>query len=329
MKAILFSDLHLGLQSDSEKFHKISLDFAKWMANEARYRSIKTIICCGDVFHNRKSIGLATIKAAYEFFNTLKDFDIRIITGNHDCLYLENSEVHSISLLKNWKNISVYDVPYYEIIDGHNVGFIPWGVTVNNMEKCDIMFGHYEITGFQMGPNAFCEDGMTATNLLKKSPTIFSGHFHKPQINKYKEGEIVYIGSPFQHNWGEAGQDKYIYELDFKTKNYEKITNTISPIHVEIKDKSDIDKAKGNIVRIISNPDDSEFIKAIDSVSTISVDVILNDSTLEKAAEIIKDFKGVDPIEGAEEICKTMEGMDDKTRKSVLSKIKHIHQMVS
>jgi DNA repair exonuclease SbcCD nuclease subunit len=329
VKAILFSDIHLGLSNDSPQFHEISINFAVWMAEQAKSRGIKTLICGGDVFHNRKAINLLTIEAATKFFNVLKDFDIRIITGNHDCFFLENSDVHSISMLKNWENISVYDSPYYENFDGNVVGFIPWGTPVEKMQKCDIMFGHYEINGFQMGPKHFCEEGMTPAKLLSKCPLIFSGHFHKPQFNQYGTGNIIYMGSPYQHNWGEAGEDKYIYELDFKTKEYLKIENTISPKHITIKSKDEVKSAVGNIVRVLTDAEDSEVMKELAKVSILSVDTIIEDKEILKSAETIKDFKGVDPIEGAIEVADNIEGLTDVLKKKVISKMKDIYSKVS
>lgn len=329
MKAILFSDLHLGLANDAPHFHDMSLKFAEWMSKEASSRGITTLICGGDVFHNRKSINLLTLDAASKFFDILKDFDIRIITGNHDCLYLENSDVHSISLLKKWPNISVYDTPYYEIFDGTTVGFIPWGISPEKMQKCDIMIGHYEITGFQMGPKAFCEHGMTPAALLKKSPMIFSGHFHKPQLNKYNNGEIVYMGACFQHNWGDVGQDRYIYELDLKTKTYDKIINNISPKHIEITKQEDVKLAKGNIVRVITDSPTSDLLKSVSDIAPITLSSIIESKELLKSNETIKDFKATDPIEAAQEVANKIEGLSKDHNVKVIKKMKDILSKVS
>jgi len=321
VKAILFSDIHLGLSQDNPLFHQTTLDFASWMAAEATARGVDTLICGGDVFHSRKAIALSTIDVAYKFFEILKDFNVRIITGNHDCLYLDNSNVHSISLLKQWENISVYDEPHYENIGGKMVGFIPWGTNVSEMLKCDVMFGHYEITGFQMGPAAFCKEGMTATDLLKKSPLIFSGHFHKPQKNTYKAGEIIYMGSPYQHNWGEKGQEKYIYELDFKTLELIDIENTESPKHVEISDAADIDLVDGNIVRIFADDKDSDLIELVKSKDTATVEAIVEDKQIKKAAETIADFKGVDFKSGFVEVTENIEGPSKTLKKKINAKV--------
>ncbi len=324
MKAILFSDIHLGLSRDSEHFYKTTLDFCDWMVSEAKSRNISTLICGGDVFHNRKAIFSPTLSVASEFFEKLVEFDVRIITGNHDCYYLDNSKVHSLALLKKWENIKIYDTLKYETIDGHSVGFVPWGTTINEMQKCDIMFGHFSISGFHMNASRVCVDGMTVKDLLKKSALIFSGHFHKPQKQDYRSGTLVYMGSPFQHNWGEAGEDKFIYELDFETLKYTPILNTISPKHIEIKTKSDINLVDGNIIRVVAAKDD-DILTLLSKKSPISSDIIIEDKILKLATKTIKDFKGVDIMDGFTEVVDTLE-VSKEIKTKILDRCKDLYQ---
>lgn len=327
MKAILFSDVHIGLKNSSPEFHKIVLDFAKWMAKEANDRNIKTLIFGGDLFHNRKYVMLPSIQVAYEFFDILKDFEIHMITGNHDCFYLENSTINSLHLFKGWSNLHIYDSPKYINFGSTKVGFIPWGIKPDEMEKCDVMFGHYDIVGYQMGTHSFCEHGIDPKFLLKKSPLIFSGHFHKPQSNSYKEGKIIYMGSPYQHDWGDAGQSKYIYEFDFDTKQYLSIENTISPKHIEITKKEDLKMSTGNIIRIVSDSPDSELMKEASKLNdAVSLDVIVETKDIEKLKEIISDFKGVDIMDGIKEVVSKLEGVSKDMQKKIISKCKDYYE---
>ena len=329
MRAILFTDIHFGLSQDSPHFYKITLDFGDWLAKVAKERDIKTLICGGDIFHNRKSVLLPTINSAHTFFDKLKDFNVKILTGNHDCYYLDNSTVHSLAMFKGWKNIEIYDSPHYETIDGQLVGYMPWGTSVEEMKKCDIMFGHFEINGFQMGPSSFCKDKMKATDLIKKCPLIFSGHFHKPQINKYSSGEIVYMGSPYQHNWGEKGQDKYIYDFNFRTKKYEKIENTLSPKHIELYDGDDVSLAEGNIVKLYSESKTSNLSEEVAKLDTVQVESIIETKEIKEAVKTIKDFKGVDVLSSFKEVIKTMKGVDKKMGKKLNLKCKDYYEKVN
>lgn len=336
MRAILFSDIHLGLSKDSASFHKTTIDVAEWIKEEAEARGIDTLICGGDVFHNRKAVTLSTLEAAYKFFKILEDFKIKIITGNHDCFYLDKSDINSICLLKSWENIEIYDEPHYENMGGKRVGFIPWGTEVKDMKKCDVMFGHYEITGFQMGPAMFCKHGMNATELLKKSPMVFSGHFHKPQVNDYKKGKIVYMGSPFQHNWGEANQDKYIYEFDFGSEDLEFIQNERSPEHITIKKDDDIDVlstlTQNNIVKVITE-DGSDLdvkMKAIYSKydDKPPMTFLYEQDGIKKSAEAIDDFKTSDIVESFNEVIDTIEEIDDTLKDKIKAKCKDLYEKV-
>lgn len=307
-------------------FHKITLEFGEWMKSQAEELGITTLICCGDVFHNRKTIFNPTIKAATDFFDNLKDFDIRMITGNHDCYYLENSSVNSISMFRSWENITVYDSPFYDSIDGKRVGFIPWGTTIEEIEKCDIMFGHFDIVGFQMGAK-FCDHGMDPEELIKRSPLVFSGHFHKPQVNVYKKGKIVYLGSPFQHDWGEAGQSKYIYDLDFSTSSYNLIENNISPKHIEVREEKDISLMEGNIVKIMSDSLDSELVKKASGLETLKSEVVIDkEKIISVNAESVEEFKAVDILESTKDFISNIEGTDEDMQSKIFKKFKDIYE---
>ena len=60
-KAIIFTDIHFGLKSDSQQHNTDCLDFITWMINSAQSRGIDTAIFCGDYFHNRKYISSTTL----------------------------------------------------------------------------------------------------------------------------------------------------------------------------------------------------------------------------------------------------------------------------
>ena len=79
-----------------------------------------------------------------------------------------------------------------------------------------------------------CDHGLESKSLLNKAPLVISGHFHKKDHRKYKNGEIVYVGSPYQHNFGDCDDSRGIYLLNIKTNEFEYIENTVSPKHIMI-----------------------------------------------------------------------------------------------
>ena len=54
----VFSDPHYGVHRNSEIWHKIALDHAKWAAEQFKQRGIKDIIIPGDIFHDRNDIAV-------------------------------------------------------------------------------------------------------------------------------------------------------------------------------------------------------------------------------------------------------------------------------
>lgn len=275
----IFSDIHLGLQGDSPVWHEIALDFAKWASEMFLKNGINDIIIPGDIFHNRSEIGVNTISTANKFFNYFKDFRLYISTGNHCCYYKDNSEVNSISILSGWDNITIIDKdPKILKFKNKTISLIPWGTELKDIPKTDICFGHFEIQSFYMNSFKVCEHGIESSNILEKSPLVFSGHFHSKDDRSYKKGRIVYVGSPYQQNFGDTDQERGIYIFDVESEDLKFIENTISPKHIKLslkelkkkkEDPSFLNKAVSN--NIISLIIDEEI--ASEKISLLSTNL--------------------------------------------------------
>ena len=70
-----------------------------------------------------------------------------MITGNHDAWYKDTSEINSLSILKGYKNIRVFDnltmEDWYD--NKKKAAFCPWGTKLSDIPKCDLVFGHFEL----------------------------------------------------------------------------------------------------------------------------------------------------------------------------------------
>jgi DNA repair exonuclease SbcCD nuclease subunit len=307
-----FSDIHLGLGQDSPIWHEIMLDFAAWASGIYHKCGIEEIIIPGDVFHNRSQISVETLTVAKKFFDYFKDFKaVYISTGNHDCYKKDKSDINSIKLLDGWQNIHVIDDKPL-ILDTHfnkKIGLVPWGTEIENFPKCDVIFAHIEINSFYMNSYKVCEHGFSYKDLFKYAPVIISGHFHKMDHREYNDGEIIYLGSPYQHNFGDVGDARGIYVYDIQTNQFKFIENKISPKHIKVNVKGEIneDKLKNNFVSLIVDDkiEDQELhnIKAkifsnavkglkielnddVDNLNTsLSADSVLETSDLMKSIE--------------------------------------------
>jgi DNA repair exonuclease SbcCD nuclease subunit len=158
-----------------------------------------------------------------------------MIPGNHDAYYKDNSNVHSLSILSNRKNITIFDKPTILTLFDKKIGFCPWGTPLKDIPKCDLLIGHFEVQNFNFNSFKICEDGIESCDLLLKSQLIISGHFHKRQKRKYSNGEIIYVGNPFEMDFNDIDDQKGFYVLDFNRQNiqYNFINNNVSPIHVK------------------------------------------------------------------------------------------------
>jgi DNA repair exonuclease SbcCD nuclease subunit len=281
-----FSDIHIGLGQDSKQWHDIAINFAKWASKTYKDLGIDEILIPGDIFHNRSEIGVSTLAVAKEFFDYFKDFTVYISSGNHDCFYKNNSTVNSISILDGWSNIQIIDkdcetikTPYKDIV------MVPWGVEYDQIPQTDgIIFGHFEISSFYMNSYKVCEHGMESKQLFKKAPLIISGHFHKKDDRKYDKGRIVYLGSPYQHNFGDIGDARGIYILDLEKNELEFIENNISPKHLKLSTKAFVENPESIDSALLNKQLENNIVSLIVDTDIAQEDLALLSSKLHKKA---------------------------------------------
>jgi len=264
-KWAVFTDLHLGVHQNSSTWHDIALNWADWFVEELKSKDIDQIIFTGDFFHSRSEISVNTIHAASKFVDKFKDFaKIYMIVGNHDSYYKQKADVHSLSILNGYSNIQVFDTTTSvsgKEFNNKKITFVPWGFNYTDILDSDVLFGHFEIESFKMNAHKLCEEGVKPKDLLNKAPLIFSGHFHLNEEREYDNGKIIYVGSPFQLDFGERDCNKGYYILDFNDLSYEFITNKTTPEHKKLNISEIID---GNVLKEeIKDQIKNNFIKIV------------------------------------------------------------------
>lgn len=283
-RCAIFSDIHIGIYQDGAIWHNISSQWVKWFKEEAIKRDIRDIIFCGDFFHYRDSVATNTLSCAARILDELKDFNMVFVVGNHDCYYKESAEINSVSIFNGRDNITVVDVLKSIDISGRTITFVPWGSALEKIPKSDIVFGHFEIETFRLNSYKICDHGFKIDDLFKVSPLIISGHFHQRSERVTNKGTILYVGNPFQMDFGDVGGVKGVYFIDLETSKYEFIENTISPTFQKIL-----------LSTLVSNNTSLEDLKKIvkDNIVRVIIDMMISS---DDADFLLRQFKLMQPI---------------------------------
>lgn len=324
----IISDLHIGNKKNSPIFHKIALDYAGWLASQLKKRHIRHIIIAGDFFHNRDTITLPTLHIGHEFLDILKNFEVTITTGNHCCYYLDNSEIHSLSIFKNRKNVTIVDKL---MIDG-DFTYCPWGTTVEQLpEHSKVVVGHWDVQSFEMTKGKISTIGIKAADVMKKCDNCFTGHYHKPQERLYQNKPFRFLGSPYQLNWGEYENEPFLLIYNDQNNEIEKIPNTVSPRFLYINENDELKNIQNNFVSITSN--NEEFLTRIEANHPLSIRVQLPDLSKSEMKEIVKDelenFQNVEILDSIDEFVGIMENYTEQEQKAISEETKKLYNQFS
>ena len=234
MKIALITDQHFGARNDA--LHV--LDFYQKFYEEVFFPKIKeekvqAVLMLGDTFDRRKYLNFNTLKRAKEmFFDPLAymGIDVHILAGNHDTYFKNTNEVNSVDLLlKEYSSsFNVIDHPTEIYVGPHKICMMPWICAENyddsmqTLKETDasICCGHFEIAGFAMYRGMPSEEGLDR-GMFRKFNYTFSGHYH----HKSSDGDIHYVGNPYELTWQDYNDDRGFHILDLDTDSLEFITN--------------------------------------------------------------------------------------------------------
>ena len=289
-RVAIFSDLHLGVHSNSTDWHNYAIEWANWFKDDCKRKNIKDLIFCGDWHHNRSEISVNTLQVSADILDILSDFNIIAITGNHDMYYKHRTDVNSLSIFKKRKNVTILNDPETIEAFDRTITFCPWNTNVKDVPKSDILFGHFEIETFKMNSYKVCEDGLKVKDLLEKSSLIISGHFHTRHLKKFGRGTILYVGNPFQMDFGDVGNTKGYYILNLDNMEYEFIHNIVSPNYIKIS-LSELVR-EGNITSYVKHLVTNNIVKLkVDmNISQDDMDILLQKLSLLKPESLTVDY---------------------------------------
>jgi DNA repair exonuclease SbcCD nuclease subunit len=158
-----------------------------------------------------------------------------VIVGNHDVFYRNTNEVNAMhELFYGYKNINVYIDPVDLNFDGLSVAMMPW-INSSNYEsslqflketKSEVVFGHFEIAGFEMDRGNVCHSGLNK-KVFDRFDIVLSGHFH----HKSSSGNITYLGNQYEMTWADHGDQRGFHVFDTNTREIDFVKNPFKIFH--------------------------------------------------------------------------------------------------
>ena len=285
------SDIHIGVHRNSQTWHDIALEWARWLVAELHKDNVTDIIISGDFFHYRSEIAVNTLHIASDILDIWKDFNIVILVGNHDAFFKNTSSVNSLSIISGRDHITIIDEVTSIRFADKQITLCPWGTDIPQIPKSDIIFGHFSIETFNETLYKTCDHGLRASDLLSKADLVITGHFHVRQQRDYKKGTILYLGNPYEMNFNDLDNIKGYYILDLITKKFDFYNNPISPLHKKVR-LSDLAKQK-KITDNIRNTIYNNIIKLIIDrpISGQETDLLVNKLSQLRPLSINLDYE--------------------------------------
>jgi len=266
-KVNIVGDLHLGIKNNSVEWLDIQKDFLLNVLMKSidhdfdQDRDI--LILEGDIFHSRESINVRIQNEAFSIFRKLAEKfkrGIYIILGNHDVYYKDKTEVNSLKSLSYLaNNIHIFEKPeVLTINDAHSFLMLPWIEDVSRLSSVVNDYrnlGHYivchaDIKGLRFNKWTQVEHGLEV-DALSTYRRVYGGHIHHRQTVK----NVVYTGTPYQMDRGDAGNTKGFYQLDMTqtipTELF--IENKESPVFVKFDVMAILEMSKAEILEKFKN----------------------------------------------------------------------------
>ena len=314
MKIAIITDTHFGARNDNLNFNDY---FYKFYDNvffpTLKERDITTCVHMGDVVDRRKYISYRIANDfRSRFVERFKEFniDLHIIIGNHDTYYKNTNEVNSMDELVGQDILtSIYSEPQIVEFDETPILFMPWinannydkSIKLLNTAKSDIIMGHLGIAGFEMYSGQVSLEGYKK-EMFRRFDTVFSGHFH----HKSDDGQIYYLGTPYEITWSDYNDPKGFHIFDTDTRELERIVNPYTLFNKIFYDDTqedysnhDVEQYRDKYVKLIvvNKKDLYAFDKFVDRLLTADAYEV----------KIIEDFSELDANNVSDDIVENTE----------------------
>lgn len=222
---LLLADLHLHerkefgvMDGEISSRLKEGLSIIEQIGGLVDKHNISEVIVLGDIFELKDRVPNHVLVAFAESLHKIHS-PIKVLLGNHD---FKVKRYSSLKLFSLGDLFTLIDRPtYMKLSNGLRVGFLPFfreytdfeffWERLHNQSEFDLFCFHQAIPGVVYKsknkiPGTF--------NLTMFRDTLYlAGHIHQHcQVGD----KIMYLGSPYQVNFNEVGDKKYVWLLDSK-----------------------------------------------------------------------------------------------------------------
>ena len=302
-KIFLISDTHIGLgyPNSVDKWFKVHQeyfsDFFIPLLKE-RLNPGDIVVHLGDLFDNRNVIPINLLNYGMDVVEEISNIaPLHIIVGNHDLWSKSASEINTIRPFRWIPNVSIYDKTSKIEFNGVKICMMPYIEKrleqiklINEFKDCDYLFCHSDLNGCKMHLTSVAHKNSDKIdiedfNFFRK---VKSGHVHLVQSNKH----FSFVGSPFQMDRNDYGDQKGIFIIDTNDDTEEFIPNNISPVFKKVR---------------VVNEDDLIFLETLkDSKDYIDIaisnNLLISNRKLRRKLEIILESNKFASVEYIDDI---------------------------
>jgi len=203
---LAFTDLHV-----SAKTLDRALEVLRLVRETALRRAATHVVCLGDFWDARGTLNVRQLDAVLDELHRWRDARIRavVLPGNHDQVSL-SGRVHGIRFMEAFSNIAVTTDRL--LWPEERVAFLPWREDPSEQAALfDLpgegwtIFAHAEVAGATTNGRHTAPGRVGLEKITRHARACYVGHYHKRQ----RLGDRTwYLGSPFEHNFGEMGDAK-------------------------------------------------------------------------------------------------------------------------
>lgn len=274
MKIFLISDTHFGIKNSSQKWLNVMTEW--WekhliptLKNEMEDGDL--LLHLGDLFDIRTHTNELIRSTVVDLINNTltkipKNSHFYILAGNHDVYFKNSNKISSLDPLDSiHSRLHIVKEPLEVTLKDDQILLQPWENDMDKLgenlqkSKADWVFMHADIQGLRYNKDLSSLDRGLKLETLSRFKGVFSGHIHWANSN----GNVHYVGTPYQLDRGERGNEKSIQCLKLDTGEIIKYINNISPkyVYVDYEDVQNSNLKSKDYIDIKLKPEQAEGLR--------------------------------------------------------------------